>query len=985
MYKNQNVKKLLVPASMKTIQDFEVESNGITYYSISGCSNLTEVEVKSGNDYLCSVDGVVYTKDMSTLHFYPMGKRDVSFTVPDNVTALDPVSCQSARFRSLDLKNVTVLGEKALESCDKLQEITIPAGLTNIPEGAIVGTSLLNIDVDGNNPTYADIDGVLFSKDEETLLQFPAGRTNTADNPYEVPSTTRVIGSGSFLRARISYVTIPENTVTTISERAFYGASLKEINIPEGVTSVGESAFRSCVSMTSASLPSTLKTLPNSCFRNCTRLSKIEFSEGLEEIQSSFCLANCAFTQITFPQSLKEVGELTFWANRQLKTVTIPAGSRLTTIGDRAFYECSALQTVTFGENCDLQTIGSNAFADLESLESINNIPASVTDIASGAFARTPNLATITFEEGSLLTTIGEGAFADCGIRSIEIPENVTTIQREAFRNCNALQEVNLSVAANSISPEAFKYCTNLKAINVPEENTTYSSIDGMLLSKDKETLVLFPAGKANREFTLLAPSIKKIGDYAFYYCENLENVTIPNKVTSIGKRAFGFCPNLNTVTFLCDEMIDPDQIAQTLGNASFDDGVTNNDGTDYRKNITLNVRTEKLGTYETTGFYKDNFREIKPSFMYEGAEYIAVSDNAVDLLSIPEVSDYTYILPVKAVDGNGKEYKVSLVGDYLFQNVTNDVQEVVVFDNVQYIGAKAFMTDIENNTSKVKNLFFIARPETPRDLVEILSTTRFKLNETGNDYSEIAGTTNIYVKKSAIDIYREVWGDRFGPISYEIKDTRIGTKYGTFSREFDVDLSDCTSSKVYAFTAGSYMKGKADYNPGEEETEYIVHMTSINLDSEGDGTYIPANSGVLLKVIGSESTDANFYYTIGEKAAYDNPPYSGSSIMTGVTVRDRQTVVSDGTLFVMSGGQWHNVRGGMSVTMPVHKAYMNIGGYTPGAKISFAFDDGETTSIEAVDADANQGGSIWNLQGQRVNKATKGIYISNGRKYIVK
>ena len=74
--------------------------------------------------------------------------------------------------------------------------------------------------------------------------------------------------------------------------------------------------------------------------------------------------------------------------------------------------------------------------------------------------------------------------------------------------------------------------------INVEKENTKYSSVDGYLLSQDKKELILFPPGKANKKFTLLPPSIEKIGEYSFFNCEKLTNVTIPNKVTTIGKRA---------------------------------------------------------------------------------------------------------------------------------------------------------------------------------------------------------------------------------------------------------------------------------------------------------------------------------------------------------------------------------------------------------------------------------------------------------------
>ena len=96
-----------------------------------------------------------------------------------------------------------------------------------------------------------------------------------------------------------------------------------------------------------------------------------------------------------------------------------------------------------------------------------------------------------------------------------------------------------MSEFTTSIDPEAFKHCDKLDDIKVSKDNKVYSSIDGYLLSKDKKTLILFPPGKANDKFTLLPPSIEKIGDNSFLDCKKLTNVTIPNKVTSIGKRTF--------------------------------------------------------------------------------------------------------------------------------------------------------------------------------------------------------------------------------------------------------------------------------------------------------------------------------------------------------------------------------------------------------------------------------------------------------------
>lgn len=212
------------------------------------------------------------------------------------------------------------------------------------------------------------------------------------------------------------------------------------------------------------------------------------------------------------------------------------------------------------------------------------------------------------------------------------------TIEREAFRNCKVLNKIDVTEFTTKIDPEAFKYCDNLTDINVSKKNEVYSSVDGYLLSKNKEELLIFPPGKANENFTLLPPSIVKIGDYAFYDCTKLTNVTIPNKVTTIGKRAFGLCKNLNTVTFLCDKMIPVENINRAENEMSFDDGTQ----TPYSvfNNITINVRTERFNDYNAQEFYK-KFKGIEQSFKKGEEEYIAVSDKAVDMLSTTR-KDYT-------------------------------------------------------------------------------------------------------------------------------------------------------------------------------------------------------------------------------------------------------------------------------------------------------------------------------------------------------
>ena len=550
----------------------------------------------------------------------------------------------------------------------------------------------------------------------------------------------------------------------------------------------------------------------------------------------------------------------------------------------------------------------------------------------------------------------------------------------------------------DSISSEAFKRCENLTAINVNKDNTKYSSVDGYLLSHDKKELILFPHGKANKNFTLLPPSITKIGDYAFYDCKELKNVVIPNLVESIGKRSFGLCSNLNTITFLCDAMINPSNINQLENTMSFDDGTQ---AAEMFKNITINVRKELFSQYNAEAFYK-KFKGIGKSFTEGHEEYIAVSANAVDMLSTKR-EDHTFVLPTSIKHGD-KTYKVSLIGDYAFEGVSEKVQEVVVRKDVEYIGAKAFITSKDKNKleSTVKSVFFIESNPTK----EMLSTTRFELDETKTNYNEFAPTTKVYVKKSALETYKEKWTkkvydkatdtDKLSPfnftsqIDYQIKDVKINHKYGTFAREFDVDLNiyskEKNTARIGAFVAklGEVKTGDGDYG----HSTYHIRMSSVDVNGVGNHNYgyVPAYTGVLLKALDNETTPSDFYYAIGED---DDKDYKiTNNIMHGVTVNPRNAGAAtvDEVIYVMQGGIFKKAMAS-TVSLPVHKAYAKIEGMPAGSKVEFSFsDDNTTNAIVTIDAEEkNADNAYYNLNGQRVTNPQRGVFIKGGRKVIIK
>ena len=390
----------------------------------------------------------------------------------------------------------------------------------------------------------------------------------------------------------------------------------------------------------------------------------------------------------------------------------------------------------------------------------------------------------------------------------------------------------------------------------------------------------------------------------------------------------------------------------------------------------------------------------------YAGDPFIVVSDEPgariVDLLSV-ETNDETYVLPTSVTIDN-KLYSVKLVGDYLFtatgSNVGTNVKEVVVPGEIEYIGARAFMKDasLTSTSSPVENVFLI--DETLND--GLLSTARFELtaDDLGSSsdakYDEFGNATNIYVRKSAEEAYKTAWTHYADNISYKIPFTQAG-EYGTFAREFDVDFSEVNGVDaenpvtddpvVIAFTGdGKYSKNGDTFS---------VHMTSINLgDKTGkDGTYISAGSGVLIKKYREPdaTSGTGIYYQIAETGVSE--AFVEGNYMKGVTVRKEKIETVDGvSRYYISGGKLHEM------TQPKqfgnHKSFMEISNadIPTGAKVMLCFigieDEAESTGIDNLMTDENVDDAnkiYYNLNGQRVYTPSKGIYILNGKKVIVK
>lgn len=232
--------------------------------------------------------------------------------------------------------------------------------------------------------------------------------------------------------------------------------------------------------------------------------------------------------------------------------VVIPDG--VASIGNYAFYDCDSLTGVTIPNS--VTSIGNYAFFDCDSLTGVT-IPDSVTTIGRWAFPGCASLVGISVAAGNPAYTSRDGVLFDKGqttlvaypggrVGAYTIPAGVTSIEQEAFQDCDSLTDVTIPDSVISIGNSAFWHCNSLTSISVDTNNPVYASRDGVLFNKAQAKLIVCPEGRTG---TYTVPeNVTSIGNYAFWNCDSLTDITIPGSVTSIGEFAFERCDGLTSV-----------------------------------------------------------------------------------------------------------------------------------------------------------------------------------------------------------------------------------------------------------------------------------------------------------------------------------------------------------------------------------------------------------------------------------------------------
>ena len=592
----------------KSITSVSITHGAIDDWAFAGCENLTDVTL--GDDvssiglgafaYCSSLASIALPPALQSLGrmaFYSCISLSGEVVIPQSISVIEPqvftqcnissvvlpetmTSIGAEAFRGSALSSVTIpnavasIGDMAFRECGNLSSIVWGSGIKVIGQDAFAqcGLTTLTIPasvesilffskglsdtlqyvyVDDNNANYCDIDGILYNKEQTSLIYCPGGRTGAIQVP---------------------------NGVTEICDYAFsYCDQLAEILLPESVTRIGIWAIELCSNLASLHLPDSLQEIPDYMCYGCENLQNVDL-----------------------PDALAVIGKEAFAGCRSLLSLFIPENVR--TIGSNAFRNCPNL-TLTFDSNnpyftslsgfvlskdgktlvvaetsiCGdiihvpngIQTIADGCFSSNSSLLEVY-FPDSVTTIGDSAFAYCTNLHTVEFGNG--IAVISDYAFESCSsLEQISLTGNNITIGSAAFNNCHALESIAIEGSVKSLGGGAFRECRSLRIVNINSivqnaggsifEFTPYSEdesnrVNGLLIvgnwvvdGKNAVGQVSIPQGvigissfafSENRNITELNSSggIQYIGENAFENCTELKGLNIGNDLMNIGQGA---------------------------------------------------------------------------------------------------------------------------------------------------------------------------------------------------------------------------------------------------------------------------------------------------------------------------------------------------------------------------------------------------------------------------------------------------------------
>ena len=291
-----NISKVIIGNSLKTISGI----SSISYSTFDRCSNLKEFEVKSGNNYFSSKDGILYNKDKTKLILAPSACEVNDLYIPNSVKEIGDYSfygSTNVKGKIYLPEGLISIGSQSFSQCGISGEVNIPSSVTRIKSSSFFNAEYVTkINVNSNNLNYSSQDGILYNKDKTELIIAPKGLTI---NNLTLPDSLKVIDSLAFdgCKGITGTLTLGEN-LETIKERAFEGCSgINKIVLNNNLKVIENQAFNCFNASGTVIIPESVISIKYWAFYGCNKLESIKCRasskpDGWDDDWNKYCNAN---------------------------------------------------------------------------------------------------------------------------------------------------------------------------------------------------------------------------------------------------------------------------------------------------------------------------------------------------------------------------------------------------------------------------------------------------------------------------------------------------------------------------------------------------------------------------------------------------------------------------------------------------------------------------------------------------------------------
>lgn len=518
------LEKVTLPSTLSTYETGSYSSGDFTYksgsYLFAYCTSLKEVIIKNTTatygKYMfyktgsSSKDIVIYGEDGSTVKEYVDNYDEYTY----NGKSLNSKTIRFLTIGSEYTPLVPAEGEEDILSGYINEEKSIKWNWNS-------RTSILSFEYTGSGST------ILSQSDSDCEQQWE----DVVEGQYAIE-----VGEG----------------ITEIGDNAFYYAECDSVSLPSTLTSIGEEAFYDCYSIKSITIPAMVTNIGDGAFMDCSGITSVVFEDGcsIDKIPANAFKYCSSLTSITIPASVKKIEEGAFYWSTSLTEVLFEEGSQLESIGWGAFEYCTKLTTIadengTFPDG--LKRIEQYAFYSCRLVAKIT-LPVGIEYIANYAFGYCEDLSSVVISEENTKYKVINGNLYEAV--EVEAEDGTTSITYSLVLSVNGESVDEFIIAAGVTNLPTMTLDSVKKRFIVEDNNAEYCSIDGILFSKDKKTLIRVPSeyeGFTDGNYNV-PDFVTNISSNAFEDVLTLKKVTIPDGVDSIGYGAFYGCENLETV-----------------------------------------------------------------------------------------------------------------------------------------------------------------------------------------------------------------------------------------------------------------------------------------------------------------------------------------------------------------------------------------------------------------------------------------------------